>query len=102
MEASQFVGAAKVVETPVTATVTATITAEASHELEERNEISSLGSCLDKYWTEQLNKISSWGSNAQIDPEQEQLSDIFEVEEAAQTDPELEQLNHGFSDTIES
>ena len=49
MEASQFVGAAKVVETPVTATVTATITAEASHELEERNEISSLGSCLDKY-----------------------------------------------------
>ena len=63
MEASQFVGAAKVVETPVTATVTATITAEASHELEERNEISSLGSCLDKYWTEQLNKISSWGSS---------------------------------------
>ena len=48
---------------------------------------------------EQLNEIFEVEEAAQIDPEPEQLNEIFDFEEAAQINPEEEQLNNKFPES---
>ena len=47
-----------------------------------------------------LRNVSDSEEAAQIDPDPEQLNEIFEVEKAAQTNPEQAQLNHGFQNIM--
>ena len=84
---SQIVRTVNVEETPAAAKVATRITVE-----------TATGSAVnvEAVVKRLLRNISASEEAAQIDPDPEQLNEIFEVEKAAQTNPEQEQLNYCF------